>query len=233
MTPPPGPPYSPRTVEVFTGAPGDLGGATVDNNGNLLLLDGSTIHPVATQTVTPAKLTPPEQYFGFSQDDPIWEYASAPFAISIPSGRIAPGNDVLITQADHDPYVTRVAQTCPDQKTWNGGVWNTIKQGDVTIAPAQQATKLKFTLGTTGVSDLQGTYYTDCTIAGAFTAKVHYTLTRGLPRTASTSACSSTTRTSRSPPGRSRPSGRASLRRAIRAPARSTSPTAPTPAARS
>ena len=42
--------------------------------------------------------------------------------------------------------------------------------------PPQTSKQLSFTLGTSGTADLQGTYYTDCTIAGAFTAKVHYTL---------------------------------------------------------
>ena len=62
---------------------------------------------------------------------------------------------------------------CPDQKTWGGRVWNTATTGNVTVA---QGTKLTFTLGTGGTADPQGTYYTDCTIAGAFTAKVHYAL---------------------------------------------------------
>lgn len=173
VTPPPGPPYSPLTVQVYTGAPGDLGGAQVVPAG-LLLQNGNTITPTAEQhTAAPTKLKPPEQYEGGGI--PIWEYASAPFAISIAPGLIAPGNDVLIVQTGHSAYVTKVAQACPDQRTWSGRVWNTVQQGDVAVAQPS-AKKLTFTLGTGGTSDLQGTYYTDCTIAGALTAKVHYTL---------------------------------------------------------
>ena len=140
----------------------------------LLLQNGNTITPTAEQhTAAPTKLKPPEQYEGGGI--PIWEYASAPFAISIAPGLIAPGNDVLIVQTGHSAYVTKVAQACPDQRTWSGRVWNTVQQGDVAVAQPS-AKKLTFTLGTGGTSDLQGTYYTDCTIAGALTAKVHYTL---------------------------------------------------------
>ena len=175
VTPPPAPPYSPLTVKVFTGAQGDLGGAEVVPGG-LLLLDGRTIAPIATQTTAaPTKLNPPEQYTGFSEEDKIWEYASAPFSFSFAPGQIAVNNDIVVVQGGHDAYVQRNAVACPDQKTWNGGVWNTIKQGNMTISPAATATKLKFVLNGGG-ADMQGTYYTDCTISGAFTAKVHYTL---------------------------------------------------------
>jgi hypothetical protein len=172
--PAPAGPYSPLTVKVFTGAPGDLGGAEVVPGG-LLLLDGRMIQPVATQTTAaPTKLKPLEHYTGFSQDDDIWEYASAPFAFTLAPGQIAPGNDVLIVQGGHSAYVTKTAQACPNQKTWSGRVWNTVTQGNVT--PAQTSKQLSFTLGTTGTADLQGTYFTDCTFSGALTAKVHYTL---------------------------------------------------------
>ena len=82
---------------------------------------------------------------------PIWEYASAPFAISFAPGLIAPGNDVLIVQTGHSAYVTKVAQACPDQRTWSGRVWNTVQQGDVAVAQTS-AKKLTFTLGTGGTS---------------------------------------------------------------------------------
>jgi hypothetical protein len=175
VTPPPAPPYSPLTVKVFTGAQGDLGGAEVVPGG-LLLLDGRTIAPIATQTTAaPTKLSPPEQYTGFSEEDKIWEYAAAPFSFSFAPGQIAVNNDIVVVNGNHSAYVQRNAVACPDQKTWNGGVWNTIKQGNMTISPAATATKLKFVLNGGG-ADMLGTYYTDCTIAGAFTAKVHYTL---------------------------------------------------------
>src|SRR5690242_7066112 len=175
VTPPPAPPYSPITVKVFTAAQGDLGGAEVVPGG-LLLLDGRTIPPIATQTTAaPTKLNPPEHYTGFSPDDDIWEYAAAPFAFSLAPGQIAVNNDIVVVQGTHSAYVQRNAVACPDQKTWSGGVWNTVKQGNMTISPADSATKLKFALNG-GTTNMQGTYYTDCTIAGAFTAKVHYTL---------------------------------------------------------
>src|SRR6476619_2128089 len=126
VTPPPAPPYSPLTVKVFTGAQGDLGGAEVVPGG-LLLLDGRTIAPIATQTTAaPTKLSPPEQYTGFSEEDKIWEYASAPFSFSFAPGQIAVNNDIVVVQGGHDAYVQRNAVACPDQKTWSGGVWNTI-----------------------------------------------------------------------------------------------------------
>jgi hypothetical protein len=173
--PAPAPPYGPITVEVYTAGPGELDGST-PVTGGLKLADGTTvIPPIATQTVTPTKLNPVEQYEDFSHN-PIYEYAAAPFAFSFAAGQITPGNEVLLVQSGHQAYATRTAQTCPDQKTWSGGIWNTVKQGNVTISPASSATKLKFTLGTGGTADPLGLYYTDCTIAGAFTAKVHYTL---------------------------------------------------------
>ncbi len=103
-------------MQVFTGAPGDLGGAQVVPAG-LLLQDGNTITPIAEQhTAAPTKLKPPEQY-STRRENPIWEYASAPFAFSIAPGLIAPGNDVLIVQTGHSAYVTKVAQACPDQRS--------------------------------------------------------------------------------------------------------------------
>ena len=174
VTPPPPPPYSPLTVQVFTGAQGDLAGAEVVPGG-LLLLDGRTIGPIDTKTTkAPTALKPPEQYFGLTPDNPIWEYAAAPFAFSFAPGQIAVNNDIVVVQGNHSAYVQRNATACPNQRSWSGRVWNTVTQGNVTAS--QTSKQLSFTLGTSGTADLQGTYYTDCTIAGAFTAKVHYTL---------------------------------------------------------
>ena len=145
-------------------------------SGGLLLQDGTTITPIATQTTgAPTKLNPPEQYFDFARTTRSGSTHRRRSRSRSPPGQIAPGNDVLIVQTGHSAYVTSVAQACPDQKTWSGGVWNTVKQGNVTISPAASATKLKFSLGREGRRPV-GPYYTDCTIAGAFTAKVHYTL---------------------------------------------------------
>ena len=72
---------------------------------------------------------------------------------------------MLLVEGTHSAYVTRSVQACPDQKTWSGRVWNTVNQGDVTVAQPS-GKKLTFTLGTAAPADLQGTYYTDCTIAG-------------------------------------------------------------------
>ena len=125
-------------------------------------------------TKAPTALKPPEQYFGLTPDDPIWEYAAAPFAFSFAPGQIAVNNDIVVVQGNHSAYVQRNATACPNQRSWSGRVWNTVTQGNVTSS--QTSKQLSFTLGTSGTADLQGTYYTDCTIAGAFTAKVHYTL---------------------------------------------------------
>lgn len=171
VTPPPPPPYSPRTVSVYTGS--ELGAAQVI--GGELVLDGTTLTPIVTQvTAAPKALNPPEKYFGFSQDDPIWEYASAPFSFSFAPGQITAGNDVIVLQNGHSAFVIKSAIACPAQTSWRGETWNRTGNGNVAVA--QTAKQLSFTLTSGGAVDPIGTYATDCTVAGDFDARVHYSL---------------------------------------------------------
>ncbi|MGH3139238.1 MAG: hypothetical protein ACRDQE_05855 [Gaiellales bacterium] len=114
VTPPPPGPYAPILVRVFAGAPGTLDGAEVQGDGTLLLLDGTTATPAATQlTSAPTAVDPPESYFGdFSETFLVWEYAAAPFDISIPSDRSQPGDEVLVQQGSHSAYVTLGTIAC-------------------------------------------------------------------------------------------------------------------------
>ena len=115
VTPPPPGPFAPITVRVFTGPSGSLDGATVQGNGTLLLLDGTTVQQAAATQVTsaPTAVDPPEPYFGdFSETFLIWEYAAAPFDISIPADKRFPGGEVLVQQGSHSAYVTLGAVAC-------------------------------------------------------------------------------------------------------------------------
>jgi len=115
VTPPPPGPYSPITVRVFVGAPGTLDGATVQGDGTLLLLDGTTTLAAAASQVTsaPTPVDPPESYFGdFSETFLVWEYAAAPFDISIPAGKSQPGDEMLVQQGSHPAYVTLGTVAC-------------------------------------------------------------------------------------------------------------------------
>ena len=114
VTPPPPGPYTPITVRVFAGPSGTLDGATVQGDGTLLLLDGTTLEPAATQvTSAPTAVDPPESYFGdFSETFLVWEYAAAPFDIAIPAGKSAPGDELVVQQGSHPAYVTLGAVAC-------------------------------------------------------------------------------------------------------------------------
>jgi hypothetical protein len=116
-TPPPPGPYAPITVRVFTGASGTLDGAEVQGDGTLLLLDGTTASPAATQvTSAPTAVDPPESYFGDSSETfLVWEYAAAPFDISIPADKSHPGDEVLVQQGSHSAYVTLAAIACSSE----------------------------------------------------------------------------------------------------------------------
>ncbi len=114
VTPPPPGPFAPITVRVFTGPSGSLDGATVQGD-TLLLLDGTTVQQAAATQVTsaPTAVDPPEPYFGdFSETFFIWEYAAAPFDISIPADKRFPGGEVLVQQGSHSAYVTLGAVAC-------------------------------------------------------------------------------------------------------------------------
>ncbi len=114
VTPPPPGPFAPITVRVFTGPSGSLDGATVQGD-TLLLLDGTTVQAAAATQVTsaPTAVDPPEPYFGdFSETFFIWEYAAAPFDISIPADKRFPGGEVLVQQGSHSAYVTLGAVAC-------------------------------------------------------------------------------------------------------------------------
>ena len=114
VTPPPPGPFAPITVRVFTGPSGSLDGATVQGD-TLLLLDGTTVQQAAATQVTsaPTAVDPPEPYFGdFSETFLIWEYAAAPFDISIPADKRFPGGEVLVQQGSHPAYVTLGAVAC-------------------------------------------------------------------------------------------------------------------------
>jgi len=115
VTPPPPGPFAPITVRVFTGPSGSLDGATVQGDGTLLLLDQTTVQTAAATQVTsaPTAVDPPDPYFGdFSETFLIWEYAAAPFDISIPAAQRFPGGEMLVQQGSHAAYVTLGAVAC-------------------------------------------------------------------------------------------------------------------------
>ena len=115
VTPPPPGPFTPITVRVFTGPSGSLDGATVQGDGTLLLLDQTTVLTAAATQVTsaPTAVDPPDPYFGdFSETFLIWEYAAAPFDISIPAAQRFPGGEMLVQQGSHAAYVTLGAVAC-------------------------------------------------------------------------------------------------------------------------
>ena len=87
----------------------------MQGDGTLLLLDGTTVQQAAATQVTsaPTAVDPPEPYFGdFSETFLIWEYAAAPFDISIPADKRFPGGEVLVQQGSHSAYVTLGAVAC-------------------------------------------------------------------------------------------------------------------------
>ena len=52
-------------------------------------------------------------------DNPIWEYAAAPFAFSFAPGQIAVNNDIVVVQGDHSAYVSAMQ---PPVRTSAAGV---------------------------------------------------------------------------------------------------------------
>ena len=109
------PTISTTGLKVFlyvTPADQPMDGATVLSNGDLLLSDGtSEISPLTMLTTDPpTAITPPEQYLDF-QNNPIWEYAEAPFAFTL-SNAIPAWAHVLVRVGGHDAFHTASAVDC-------------------------------------------------------------------------------------------------------------------------
>ena len=171
VTQPPQPPYSPLTVRIYIAPGGTLAGST-EESGGMRTPAGKLVKVFRhTTTVAPTQLTPPEEYFDF-QDNPIWEYAAAPFQFTIPAGKIPVGDDVLINQPGR-PYLVLRAVAC-NQASWRGKTWNIRAAGDALVT--RTSTNLTVDLGMFGTGDPTATYFTDCTFTGNFDAHVHYTL---------------------------------------------------------
>ena len=179
----------------------------------------------------PTTLKPPEQYFGLTPDNPIWEYASAPFAFSFAPGQIAASNDIVCRPGRPLRLRARnVAQACPNQRSleWPGLEHGT--QGNVTSVAQTVWKKL-------AVHARHGRHQPTCRAPTTRTARspersrrrCTTPSTHGPQRTACALDCSSTIPTMPSPSGFGH--GRADELRRVRrrrAPGRSTSRTAPT-----
>jgi hypothetical protein len=168
----PPPPYATIKVNVYAGAPGSLNGAS-PVTGGLRLLNGTVLPPVAsTTTAAPTALNPQEQY-----GPDVWVYAAAPFAVSIPSGAIPAGDDIIIQKDNYGggltAYETADAVDC-DQSSWNGRVWNVRSAGDTIVT--QTSSSLAVKIGTGATADPISTYVSDCVATGDFDARVHYSL---------------------------------------------------------
>ena len=100
------------TVDVYTGPAASLDGSFFVSNG-LQLQDGTVITPVGSDTTGPAQAIDPlqNQYVDFN-NDPLYEYAAAPFDVTLAVGKIAVGNEVLVAQSDHTAYATFTAVDC-------------------------------------------------------------------------------------------------------------------------
>lgn len=168
--PPPPPPYSPITLDVYT-AP-DLTGATVQG-GDLFTADHQPVPLLKSVTTTaPTPLKPPEKYENLG-GTPLWEYAAAPFQIAFAAGKIPAGNDVVVLQSGYTAYVRLSAVACSLTK-WRTLTWGVVRQGDVSVS--QTPSKVSVAIGTAGTSDPLAADYTDCTLSGNFNARVHYSL---------------------------------------------------------
>ena len=119
VTPPPLPPTTGFTVELYAGD--QLSGSTHTPGSGQLTFENTDpgrdpLLPLQTTTTAPpAALDPPEEYADF-QGEPIWEYADAPFTFTLPAypapGSIAPGSEVLIVKADNTAYYQTSALNC-------------------------------------------------------------------------------------------------------------------------
>ena len=110
QSPPPPLPTTGFTVKLFTGAPGELAGATVV--GGALEVNGVPVPLLKEMTTAPPiRLLPADFYTALGVD--YWEYAAASFAFDFPASAAIPaGNDVVILNQGNQAYFNTTAVGC-------------------------------------------------------------------------------------------------------------------------